>query len=216
MSILITSVLNCASDRLAISSSLSCIFFWSFDLFFHLHHISLSWCTCYVVRGGALSICQGGAIHIAASLCYMWGRGRRENNPTCSTLCWLSVTSAVTHKQIGPFWCWFPGGWFVYVLGPHGSLQQTLLWGWDFPPPLQPPQVFITWGLEAFFSHAGTQFSWSILLSICFSWFICMQRWDCQPLPQPPGPPAAALATVLSTLAAHLLPSYESGWMFLL
>ena len=36
--ILITSVLNCASDRLAISSSLSCIFFWSFDLFFHLGH----------------------------------------------------------------------------------------------------------------------------------------------------------------------------------
>ena len=33
------SVLNSASDRLAISSSLSCIFFWSFDLFCHLGHI---------------------------------------------------------------------------------------------------------------------------------------------------------------------------------
>ena len=21
------------------------------------------------------------------------------------------VTSSTTHKQIGPFWCWFPGGW---------------------------------------------------------------------------------------------------------
>ena len=36
MSILITSILNCASDRLATSSLLSCGFFWSFDLFFHL------------------------------------------------------------------------------------------------------------------------------------------------------------------------------------
>ena len=34
VSILITSILNCASDSLAISSSCSCIFFWSFDLFF--------------------------------------------------------------------------------------------------------------------------------------------------------------------------------------
>ena len=23
----------------------------------------------------------------------------------------LLVTSPTTHKQIGPFWCWFPGGW---------------------------------------------------------------------------------------------------------
>ena len=37
-SILITSVLNCASDRLAISLLPSCIFFWSFYLFFHLGH----------------------------------------------------------------------------------------------------------------------------------------------------------------------------------
>ena len=29
---------------------------WSFDLFFYLGHISLSWHMCYVVLGGALSI----------------------------------------------------------------------------------------------------------------------------------------------------------------
>ena len=40
-SILITIVLNCASDRLAISILLIS-FFWRFDLFFHLGHISLS------------------------------------------------------------------------------------------------------------------------------------------------------------------------------
>ena len=34
-------------------------------------------------------------------------------------------------------------GGFVYVLGPHGSLQQTLLWDWEFLMPPQPPQVFI-------------------------------------------------------------------------
>ena len=24
---------------------------------------------------------------------------------------WLSVTTPATHKQIGPWWCWFLGGW---------------------------------------------------------------------------------------------------------
>ena len=40
----------------------------------------------------------------------MWGRGLKGNNPTCSALSRLLVTSPATHKQIGPFWCWFPGG----------------------------------------------------------------------------------------------------------
>ena len=43
-------------------------YFWSFDLFFHLGHISLSWHICYVVRGRALGICQGGATHVAVIL----------------------------------------------------------------------------------------------------------------------------------------------------
>ena len=42
----------------------------------------------------------------------MWMRGWRGGNATCSGLDQLSVTSPDTHKKIGPFWCWFPGGWF--------------------------------------------------------------------------------------------------------
>ena len=41
----------------------------------------------------------------------MWGRGPKGNKATCLALGWLSVTSPDFHKQIGPFWCWFPGGW---------------------------------------------------------------------------------------------------------
>ena len=47
-------------------------------------------------------------------------------------------------------------GSFVYILGPLGSLQRTLLWGWEFLPPPQPPQVFTVRSFEAFFSWAGT------------------------------------------------------------
>ena len=42
-------------------------------------------------------------------------------------------------------------GGFVYVLGPCGSVQQTLLGGWEFLMPLPPPQVFSVRGFEALF-----------------------------------------------------------------
>ena len=45
---------------------------------------------------------------------------------------------------------------FVYILGPCGSLQQTLLCGWKFLPPPQPSQVFSVRGFEASFPLTGT------------------------------------------------------------
>ena len=86
----------------------------------------------------------------------MWGRGPRGNHGACSALVLLSVTSPATRKQIGSFWCWFPGVWVVYILGPSGSLQRTLPWGWEFLPPLQPPQLFIARGFEALVFRALT------------------------------------------------------------
>ena len=102
MSILITSILNCASDRLAISSFLSSVFgaliypfIWA--VFF------LSRCACYVVRVGALGIIQGRATHILVVVLH-GGWGRRGNSAAYSAFSWFSVTSFATHKQIGPFW----------------------------------------------------------------------------------------------------------------
>ena len=110
VSILITSVLNCASNRWAISLSLSyvfsgaliCSFIWVIFFFW-------SRCTCYVVRGGALGVHQGGATCTVLWGCV--GEGLRGNSATCLALCQLSVTFPATHKQIGPFQCWFLGGW---------------------------------------------------------------------------------------------------------
>ena len=67
--------------------------------------------TCDIVRDGPLGICQGVTTHVAVLWHCMWCKGPRGNNATCSTLSQLSVTSPATHKQIGPFWCWFPDGW---------------------------------------------------------------------------------------------------------
>ena len=71
----------------------------------------LSQCPCYILRGKALGIHQGGATHVSALWCCMWGRGQRGSNLAFLALSWLSVTSPASHKQIGPFWYWFPGGW---------------------------------------------------------------------------------------------------------
>ena len=69
----------------------------------------------------------------------------------------FQTLSSTFHNQIGPFWCWFPGGWFVYVLGPCGSLQRTLLCSWEFLPlPPWPPQEFSVRSFEALFPCTRT------------------------------------------------------------
>ena len=45
---------------------------------------------------------------------------------------------------------------FVNVRGSCGSVQRTLLWGWEFLLPPQPPQVFSVRGFEALFPCTGT------------------------------------------------------------
>ena len=109
VSILITSVLNFASDRLSICLLLSCIFsgvlIYSFiwaNFFFVLG-------TCYIVRDRALGICPGRATLIASWWCRLWGRGPRGNNAACLALSWLLVSFPATHKQIGLFQVLIPG-----------------------------------------------------------------------------------------------------------
>ena len=54
--------------------------------------------------------------------------------------------------KVGPSGAASQVGGFVYVLGPCGSLQWTLLWGWEFLPLCpQPPQVFSIRGLRLYF-----------------------------------------------------------------
>ena len=50
------------------------------------------------------------------------------------------------------YMCCLPLYGFVHILGPCGSLQRTLLWGWEFPllPP-QPPEVFSLRSLRLYF-----------------------------------------------------------------
>ena len=87
---------------------------------------------CYVVKGGALGIRQGGATHLAGLWHYMWGRGQKGYNASCLALAgFQSLPPQPTRKpgprKLGPSDADSQVGEFVYILGPPGSLQRTLL-----------------------------------------------------------------------------------------
>ena len=175
---------------------------------------------CYFVRGRTLGIHQGGATHFAAcgTVC---GGGVREGTMLFARLwpCFQSLPPLPASK-LGP-----PGadsgvGGFVYILGPHGSLQWTLLWGWEFLLLPQPPQVFTARGLRLYFPALGPWVAQSVSFPSCFSRFIHTQMWDhsgCELLPHPLSLPATPFSvSPLPYSAACLHPSYQSEWMFLL
>ena len=70
----------------------------------------------------------------------------------------IPVSARLQSLPVLPTIKWGPSGadswvgWIVHILGPCGSLQQLLLWGWEFLVLLpQPPQVFSIRGLRLYF-----------------------------------------------------------------
>ena len=117
----------------------------------------------------------------------MWGRGPRENTATCRALGRLSATSLAIHKQIGPFWCWFPGGWFC--------VHSRTLWVSAWNPPVSlgvspaastPTDVFQSEVLRLYFPTLEPSVAQSALLPSCSSQFICKQMEDCLVCQLPP------------------------------
>ena len=73
-----------------------------------------------------------------------------------SQLAGFQLVPPLPTSKLGPSRADSRVGGVLYSLGCCGTLQRTLLWGWEFLPPLQPPQVFIVRGFEALFPHTGT------------------------------------------------------------
>ena len=131
------------------------------------------------------AVCVGGVREGTMPLASLLG--------SCPTFCYFPCFPQVNGALSGAD-SWVGG--FVYILGPWGSLQQTLLWGWEFLPPLQPPQVFTARGFEALFPHAVT-----------LGWKVCLTPQLFLPVnPHTSvGPPASASPTGSSShcLATH-------------
>ena len=132
-----------------------------------------------------------------------------------SSLPAFSYFCQLPRSKLGPSGVNSRVGGFVYILGPCGSLQWTLLWGWKFLPlPPQPPQVFSVRGLRLYFLSPEPSVAWSVSLPSCSSHFICMWMWDhwiCQlppchesSLPGCPSPPLLPVWMNVSSLTPWL------------
>ena len=108
-------------------------------------------------------------------------------------------------SKLGPSGADSRMGGFVYVLGPCGSPQQSLLLGWEFLLWPEPPQVFSVRGFEALFPCTGT-----LSCSVCLTpqLFLLVYPYPNVGLP---GPPVATFLRVLSAPAACLCLSYQPG-----
>ena len=137
---------------------LSCIFFWSFDLFFHLGYIYfLSWHICYNVRGGTWGVCWGGGQPMLLSCGTVCGGGVQEGTMLLAQLMpSFQLLLLLPTSKLGSSSADFQVSGFVYILGSCGSFQWTLLWGWEFLLLPQPPQVFSVRGFGALFPRTGT------------------------------------------------------------
>ena len=151
------------------------------------------------------------------------GEGPRGSNGARSPLHRVSVFHSTTHNQTGSLCaCSWVGG-LVHALGPCGSLQRTLLWGWEFLLLLpQPPWVFSLRGLRLYFPALEPWVVWSSLLPLAVPPSLSMR--ECGATGSASGHTACPIHStirqamamqVLSALAACLCPSYRSGWMFL-
>ena len=117
------------------------------------------------------------------------GEGSKKNNATCWALGWLSARCPTTHKQIGPSGADSQVGGFVYILGPCGSLQWTLLWSGSHSHHLNPHGFFQVEVLRLYYPELEPWVARSVSFPSSSSCFICMQMWNhlvCQPLPCPP------------------------------
>ena len=177
MSFLITGVLNCASDRLAICSLLSyiisgaliCSFVWAFFFFF------LSWYACYL-KGRSLRCSQGWGNAGHCSVTLYVGEGPTGSNGACSTLCQISITPSATHSQIGPLWCWFLSGWACARSRPPwvSPTNSPVRLGVS-PAAASTPTCVFSQRFEAYFPELEPWVTWSASLPRRSSWFICAQ-----------------------------------------
>ena len=213
MSFLINSVFN----WLAISSFLSCIFLelWSV-LSFGLFFFPPPWCTCYMVRGRSLVVLQGRTSHVAGLGTVCGGEVREGTVPLALLSASFQSLLPLHTNKLDSSGADSPMGGFVYILGPCGSLQWTLLWGWEFLPLPQSSQLFQSEVLRLYSPTleplCGVSRSPLVLPGLSGLKCGTTRSASCH-LAQSSS---CCLARSLLHPAGHLCPSYQSGWMFLL
>ena len=138
----------------------------------------------------------------------MCWRGPRVNYEARSALCWLPVPSATTHKQIGHFWFWFPGGWIcLHSRTPWVSPMNSPLRLWISPITSTPTNFFHQrlWGsIYPHWNPGLCGLSHSTVVSPGLSTLKCGTTWCTSCCLTHPSPPVATLPRVLSTCCPPL------------
>ena len=132
--------------------------------------------------------------------------------------------SPLPRSKLGPSGADSQVGGFVHILGSCGSLQRPPVRLGVSPAAASTPTGVFNQRFEALFPRAG-----ALGCAVCFApprflpVYLCANvgprgllaaAWPAPFIPQSatsPGPPASTLPGVLSTLAARLCPSYQSG-----
>ena len=124
---------------------------------------------------------------VTALWCCIWGMGREGAMVLAPLSAGFQSLPLLPTIKLGPSGADSRVDGFVHAPGPCGSLQWSLLWGWEFlllPP--QPPWVFSIRGLRLYFPTLKPWVAWSASLPCCSSQFIYMWIWGhrvCQPPP---------------------------------
>ena len=170
-------------------------------MFCHLGHF-LSWHVCYL-KGWGLRCSPGrGNAGRCAVMLYV-GKGPRGSNGACSTLHQISVTPSATHNQLGPLWCWFPGGWACAHSRPLWVSPTTSPVRLGVSPAATPaPTVVFNQRFEALFPPSGALGYVVRFAPPRSSQFIYVPMWGRGVLPA--SLPAPFSTTLIPALSVYL------------
>ena len=141
---------------------------------------------------------RGNAGRVAVLWRCTWGRDQEGAMVPAPLSTGLQSFTPLPTIKLGPSGAGSRVGGLEHTLGPCGSLQRPLLWGWEsllLPP--QPPRVFSI-RFEALFPCTGALGCVVCFAPCCLSRFICARVWGPRALPAAlPAPFSTTLSPAL-------------------
>ena len=116
----------------------------------------------------------------------MWGRGWEGAMVLAPLSAGPQSLRLLPTIKLGPSGAVSWVGELVHTLGPCGSLQWSLLWGWEFLLPPPPPRMFSISGLRLHFPELEPWVVQPALLPDCSSQCVHARMWGCRVCQPPP------------------------------
>ena len=132
-----------------------------------------SWCFFYL-KGQILGDHWGGVMLVPGLWSCTWGRGPEGAMAPASLSSGFQSFTPIPTIKLGPSGAGSPVGGLVHTLGPCGSLQRPLLWGWESLLLLpQPPRALSIRGLRLYFPELEPWVAQSASLPAVHPVYLC-------------------------------------------